>query len=378
MSYNIPGAFISKLSSGNWAPCYLWVITPTDPLVAPIRFCDHNVELVVDLGDGSGTQTFSSSVLTNLSEIQSRLGTDINTHDVEGASLYISAEGIDRDDIIGAKFDGATVTVAVCDRRAPNDGAMIRFRGYVHDVSYQQGFWKIQTISLLKKLETEPGRTIAPECEHNLGKPITSTLPGCGVKGILSEPSAWADSTSYTTASSYDRNTESMVRPSTANGFYYYCSGAGTSDSVEPTWPTTVGDTVIDGSVTWTAIVATRQLGEVLTIASDFSRVFTIDVDAPDNYFSHGKIEFLTGRNEGKTYPILNYKNDTGVYTVQMIYQPFLPVIVGDEFRIVRGCSKAFFDTDNGCKAFRNQLNFPGFPYVPGGKIRNRVGNRTE
>lgn len=34
---------------------------------------------------------------------------------------------------------------------------------------------------------------------------------------------------------------------------YYTCTVAGTTGTVEPTWPTTVGDTVVDGTVTWQA-----------------------------------------------------------------------------------------------------------------------------
>ncbi len=43
-----------------------------------------------------------------------------------------------------------------------------------------------------------------------------------------------------------------MVVPSTHNGYAYECTVAGTSDSSEPSWPTTVGNTVSDNSVTWT------------------------------------------------------------------------------------------------------------------------------
>ena len=41
------------------------------------------------------------------------------------------------------------------------------------------------------------------------------------------------------------------VVPTSDNTYYYECTVAGTSGSSEPTWPTTVGDTVTDGSVTW-------------------------------------------------------------------------------------------------------------------------------
>jgi len=41
------------------------------------------------------------------------------------------------------------------------------------------------------------------------------------------------------------------VNPSTPNGYFYQCSAAGTTGVTEPTWPTTEGQTVVDGTVTW-------------------------------------------------------------------------------------------------------------------------------
>ncbi len=39
--------------------------------------------------------------------------------------------------------------------------------------------------------------------------------------------------------------------PTTYNGFYYEAIVAGTTDASQPTWPTTIGGTVVDGTVTW-------------------------------------------------------------------------------------------------------------------------------
>ena len=372
MAYTVPTAFNTKLSTGNWSPCYIWSIEPESG--SAVRFCDNNESLLVDLADGNGTNEYLASLLTNLSEVESRAGIEINTHEIEGASLLLSAEGISRDTILGGSLDGAIVKVAVCDRDAPSDGAIIRFIGYVTEIEYENGYWNISIVSLLKKLETEPFKAIAPECDYNLG---ATGSPGCNVKGILSEPSDWTATTAYTASADYDRGNESLVKPTTPNGYYYYPSTGGTSGGSEPTWPTTPGGTVSDGSVTWTCIEATRNSGEILTIGGSFDREFTIDLDATDNLFSHGKITFTSGRNDGKTYPILSYKNDTGTYTVTMVYQPFLPLAVGDTFTIIAGCSKNFFDTTNGCQAFRNQVNFPGFPYVPGVKLRSIRGDKT-
>lgn len=40
--------------------------------------------------------------------------------------------------------------------------------------------------------------------------------------------------------------------PTVANGYYYIATTAGTTGTVEPTWPTTINATVTDGSVVWT------------------------------------------------------------------------------------------------------------------------------
>jgi len=56
----------------------------------------------------------------------------------------------------------------------------------------------------------------------------------------------WAATTAYTTGR--------IIRPTAGNGFLYRSTGAGTSAGTEPTFPTTVGATVVDGTVTWTNV----------------------------------------------------------------------------------------------------------------------------
>lgn len=56
---------------------------------------------------------------------------------------------------------------------------------------------------------------------------------------------AWAASTNYALG---DR-----VRPTVVNGYYYeVTTDAGSSAATEPTWPTAIGNTVVDGGITWT------------------------------------------------------------------------------------------------------------------------------
>ncbi len=56
----------------------------------------------------------------------------------------------------------------------------------------------------------------------------------------------WAQNTSYSLGA--------LVMPTTLNGYQYKCTGAGTSGTEEPEWPTTIGGTVTDGTVTWECI----------------------------------------------------------------------------------------------------------------------------
>lgn len=57
-------------------------------------------------------------------------------------------------------------------------------------------------------------------------------------------PVTWETSTAY--------GVGEQIVPTALNGFIYECTVAGTSHAAtEPTWPTTIGNTVTDGTVTW-------------------------------------------------------------------------------------------------------------------------------
>lgn len=45
-----------------------------------------------------------------------------------------------------------------------------------------------------------------------------------------------------------------MVRPTTRNGLWYIATAGGTTAGGEPTWPTVIGSTVVDNGVTWTCV----------------------------------------------------------------------------------------------------------------------------
>ncbi len=67
-----------------------------------------------------------------------------------------------------------------------------------------------------------------------------------------------------------------VVKPSTFNGLVAKCTTAGTTGTVEPTWPTAAGATVTDGTAVWTMVsnygLASATLGTAdFTISTDTS-----------------------------------------------------------------------------------------------------------
>ena len=84
------------------------------------------------------------------------------------------------------------------------------------------------------------------------------------------------------------------VTPTTANGYYYECTTAGTSDTTEPTWPTTADATVEDGTATWTCRAITFSESNTLTVTRqrDGALKFT-DADSNTQYLRHPKATLL-------------------------------------------------------------------------------------
>lgn len=62
---------------------------------------------------------------------------------------------------------------------------------------------------------------------------------------------------------------DDVVMPSSNNGYKYQAQGSGTTHaSTEPTWPTTIGQTVADNDITWECIDELHQPAEIVLAAT--------------------------------------------------------------------------------------------------------------
>ena len=85
---------------------------------------------------------------------------------------------------------------------------------------------------------------------------------------------------------------------------------------------------------------------------------------AYDNgWFTGGRIRFLSGGNTGAQVSIKQHSVTAGG-ALLTLWQPLAqPIAIGDRFEATAGCDKYFTTCQN---KFVNQLNFRGFPQMPG------------
>jgi uncharacterized phage protein (TIGR02218 family) len=95
--------------------------------------------------------------------------------------------------------------------------------------------------------------------------------------------------------------------------------------------------------------------GEVDAVTNQ--RVFDIDLANPDDDFTEGEIEWLTGLNAGKRRKVMLHASGT----ITLAEAAVRTIQVGDTFTIIRGCMKRRVD----CIDFANVLNFPGADLKP-------------
>lgn len=82
-----------------------------------------------------------------------------------------------------------------------------------------------------------------------------------------------------------------------------------------------------------------------------------------DDWFTHGKLVWSSGANEGSVVEVKAHRKESGVVTLSLWQTPPNAVTIGDIFTVTAGCDKRF----ETCRAkFANTLNFRGFPHLPG------------
>lgn len=107
---------------------------------------------------------------------------------------------------------------------------------------------------------------------------------------------------------------------------------------------------------------ALKVVGEVVADSKDrLSFPVQLELLREDGYFDYGRIEWISGLNDGISAEIKTYDGPLGGFILRL-KMPF-DIKEGDLFRAYPGCNKTLQE----CKdKFDNVLNHRGFPTIPG------------
>jgi hypothetical protein len=335
--------------------CTAWRIERRDG--QSFFFTDHDRDLVY------GGNTYLSATGFDRTAISNDLSFAVDNLDLVG----ITDPGqINETEIRAGLFDGAEVYIFLLVFDDPDTHGELKLRkGKLGQTRLTpHGYFTAEIRGLAQPLMQNTLQLITPECRVDLGG-AACTFPIW--------PAEVARATAYAAGQFVRASNSGGALSEDFDDRIYECVVAGTTEAVQPTYDTTVGNDTVDGSATFRACEAFTRTTAVAAITDD--RVFTVDaaLDAyADGWFDQGLLVFDTGANARMAYEIKNWTNATR--TIELWESARLSLAVGDKLRIAPGCHKRILED---CRdKFRipgsvlfdggNARNHRGFPYVPG------------
>lgn len=153
-------------------------------------------------------------------------------------------------------------------------------------------------------------------------------------------------------------------------GVEYQALSAGVTSLTVPTFTQTLGETVIDGELSWQCVTPKFTfMAEIGTVESNME-FYLPDLDVANAWFTWGVLHFLDGDNIGRGIEVESWDNTTKKMT--LMFPTFSPITTGTHIRVHSGCDKS--RGSGGCLRYNNILNYRGEPEVPGTGQYFKVG----
>ncbi len=115
---------------------------------------------------------------------------------------------------------------------------------------------------------------------------------------------------------------------------------------------------------------AFRSLGTVSSVTSPRSFSATGLHDYLNGWFNRGMLTFSSGINAGRGLEIKRHSAGAGQVDLELWQKPATDIEVGDVFVVTAGCDKHLATC---ASKFTNQINFRGFPHMPGNDFLSSV-----
>ena len=158
MSRTISSDFLAHLTSGEWTIALLIEIIRLDGVTR--GFTDHDQDI-----DYSGLTYLASSGISP-SEIEATASLSVDNLELAGP---YAIHGLEHDDLVAGKYDGATLVIRVCNYEHPATQVMTLARGILGPVILRDYGFSAEFRSLSQRLQQDRGQIYSPGCRANLG-----------------------------------------------------------------------------------------------------------------------------------------------------------------------------------------------------------------
>lgn len=154
----IPAALQTLLDNGVVTLATLWKVTRVDATV--IGFTDHDADITIS------AVTYQSASGYTRTAIQSTSNLAVDNLELDG---LISATAVTEDDLRGNKYQGAEVTVSVCDYENLSTTPVVLRRGWIGAITIKDGVYVAELRGLSDRLQQTIGRVYGRDCDADFG-----------------------------------------------------------------------------------------------------------------------------------------------------------------------------------------------------------------
>lgn len=370
MPKSLSSAMQTHLAEDATRLCTIWRITRTDG--EQFFFTDTDEDVVFNGDTYKAPNGFERTAITT--------SADFAVDNVDFTGFFADGE-IEEDEVRAGLFDGASMEVSLISWDDPDGRGEIKLRRGIFGEwrITQQGFFSVEVRGLAQPLQQRTLNLYSPICRADLGD------DKC--KFPIKPPEIERD-TAYALGDFVRVPTDEYgVGFGAYEDRIYECTSAGTTDSSQPEYDTTIGQTTTDGTAEFTARDSFMRVATVASVTNQREFVTSSALSSfVDDHFNEGVLTWETGNNAGVSYEVKDWKQ--GSLTMELWEGARLEIQVGDQFRVYRGCQKRVVEDCRdifqipGSKDFANGnvKNFRGEPHVPGGGLLtitpNAAGSR--
>lgn len=329
-----------------------WKITRTDGTI--FRFTDHDVALTVS-GDVYTAAFYSRSA------IASNATMSVDNLDLTG---IFDSDELTVDDLRSGLFDFAQIEIFAVNWSDLTQGILKLQRGYLGEVSTTpSGTFHAELRGLTQMLANSMGELYTASCKALLGDARCK---------VPIEPSVVARSFAYAAGVNPDFirvDFGGFTDSRRYSDVIYQCTTAGTTAGSAPTYTTTPGDIITDGTAAFTCVTAWTRAGVVSAVTDN--ELFNISLTEPRAvglWFDEGVLHWETGLNAARSMEVRGW--DPGTSSLRLFVPMPRTIAIGDRFRIAPGCDKLLATCRD---KFANINNMRATPFIPGNDVMLRV-----